>query len=76
MGEQGFLAFLVDDGTLSADFDTLCKIVRFIERDGSKYGFSMNKSKGSYCLGNCDSYQIAIQRKQKLIDMGLSLSSS
>jgi hypothetical protein len=72
MGEQCFLTFFVGVGNLSADFDTMCKILQFIEKDGSKFGFSINKNKGSYCLGKCDSYQIAIQRKQKLIDMGLS----
>jgi len=72
LGDQGFLAFFVDDGNVSADFDDMCRVLQFIEKEGSKYGYVINKQKGSYCLGKCDSYDTALERKDILISLGLS----
>ena len=71
LGDQGFLAFFVDDGNVSADFDTMCAVLDYVDKEGAKYGYFINKDKGSYCMGKCGSYDIAVKRKQILINLGL-----
>ena len=68
---MNFCLFFVDDGNL-ADFDTMCNVLQFIEEKGEKFGYRINKEKGSYCMGKCENFETACERQQHLVQLGLS----
>ena len=71
LGETGFVKFFADDGNIAAPFDTLCECIDFINQEGPKYGYFLKMSKGTYLLGRCDSPDIALERKERLVQLGL-----
>jgi hypothetical protein len=71
LGVTDFVKFFVDDGNILADFDQLVSCLKCILTEGPSYGYQLNMLKGSYLIGKCG-YEVASQRKQILVDLGLS----
>lgn len=65
---SAFLKFYIDDGNLIADFELMSKLIRYIITHGPRFGYYLNRKKGTYLLGYCSDNNIAYERKQLLID--------
>jgi hypothetical protein len=50
----------------------MMQAINHIIEYGPKYGYVLSLSKGSYCLGECSSYEEALKRKSILVDKGFS----
>ena len=68
LGEGNFTKFFVDDGNICADFETMILAIEYILEHGPKYGYHMSLSKGSYLLGKCGDVNLAVERKNVLIE--------
>jgi hypothetical protein len=71
LGHEGFVKFFADDGNIAAPFEKMCECINFINQEGPKFGYFLKMSKGSYLLGRCDSLEIALERKERLVLLGL-----
>ena len=67
-GDGNFTKFFVDDGNISADFDSMVRGIDYMIAEGPKYGYFLKRNKGCYMLGRCGDTQEAIRRKQFLIE--------
>jgi hypothetical protein len=52
----------------------MIEAIQFINREGPKYGYTINFNKGTYLLGKSESIEVAAYRKNKLTELGLSPS--
>ena len=69
LGEEDFNMFFVDDGNLVADHDKAKAALMHIFTEGPRYGYNVQKLKGSICLGSCNGdWEMAQQRQQEFID--------
>ena len=50
-------------------------IIEYIFQNGQKYGYIINKKKGTYLIGDCNSFAKAIERRNKLINYGFNEES-
>ena len=66
IGDDGFIKFFADDGNIVAPTDKMFKIITLISSLGPHLGYTLNKSKGTYLLGKCSSYEEAIIKKNIL----------
>jgi hypothetical protein len=64
---NNFTKFFVDDGNITADFDSMIRAIQYIELEGPKVGYFLKKNKGSYLIGRCGR-DVALERKRMLID--------
>ena len=69
---ENLILFFLDDGYLSFDNEKLEEVLKCIENIGSNIGYIINKKKGSYLLGFCNSYTEAIKRKEIVIKLGIN----
>jgi hypothetical protein len=67
----GFAKFFVDDGNIFSTFDKMYEVVRFVLEQGKQFGYELHTSKGTYLLGKCGNYQLALERKARLVQLGL-----
>ena len=65
------IKFYVDDGNFTAPFDMMLKIVEILQQNYHRYGYKLKPTKGHYLLGKCQSAEVAQQRFQQLVDIGL-----
>jgi hypothetical protein len=70
VGVEAVIMFFVDDGNVAADFDTMLRVIQFVETEGPKYGYILKKDKGSYLLGKCADPATALHRRDALVAMG------
>jgi len=68
--DTDLLRCFIDDTNVGADFDTMLQVIKYVLDEGPKYGYHLKFTKGSYLLGCCGR-DIAVRRKQQLIDIGL-----
>jgi hypothetical protein len=74
-GGNGLIRFYVDDGNLAADFETMTKLLKYVIEEGPKYGFVIKQTSGSYLLGKCESKEVAMQRRDVMVnELGFSES--
>ena len=67
----GYCKFFVDDGNLCAPFSQMLETITYIQKEGPYYGYVMHLGKGSYLLGRCGSILLALERRHKLIELGI-----
>jgi len=68
---DGFTKFYADDGNINADFNNMVEIIDFIKSEGPKWGYNINLNKGTYLLGRTGNQNTAMERKQRLMEMGI-----
>ena len=74
-GGNGIIKFYVDDGNIAADFETMTKLLKYVLEEGPRYGFVIKQTSGSYLLGKCESREVALQRKNVMVnELGFSES--
>ena len=66
LGDGEFVKFLVDDGNICANFETMVEAIGYVLRVGPRYGYIMNRLKGAYLLGKCGK-EVALERRQLLV---------
>jgi len=76
IGDQGFMKFFADDGNIVAPASKMACIINLLTSCGPSVGYSMNKSKGTYLIGKCQSYDEAISKKNFLISLDFVPSDS
>jgi hypothetical protein len=66
--EYHLIKFYVDDGYFVASFDAMQDIIQILDSENTvtKYGFIINKKKGGYLMGKCNSNQES-QRQRKIL---------
>ena len=72
LGHEGFTKWFADDGNSTAPFDKMVEVIEYVIQEGPKVGYFMKRNKGTYLLGKCTSYNEAMSRKEKLINLGLN----
>jgi hypothetical protein len=69
LGEENFIMFFVDDGNLIANHEQTTTAIEYIFKEGPKYGYNVQKLKGSICLGSCNGdWELAQLRQREFID--------
>ena len=67
----GLNLLLIDDHTMIAHFEKMKEGISKIMKNGPRYGYYLNKCKGTYLMSECSTLQEANERKKQLIDLGL-----
>ena len=68
LGLEGFVRFFVDDGNLFGSFEKIMEAIQYVIDVGPRFGYVMSKLKGSLCLGKCGNWELALARKNQLIN--------
>jgi hypothetical protein len=68
IGDDGFLKFFIDDGNIACPHDRMLLALDYLTTHGPSIGYIIKPTKGKYLLGRCESPEIALSRKQHLID--------
>ena len=71
LAREGFTKFYADDGNINANFDDMIKLIEYIKREGPKFGYNINLSKGTYLLGRTGDPAVAAARRDQLIAAGI-----
>jgi len=66
----GFGFFFFDDGNMVTTFAKMLEALTILINDGPKFGYKIHFGKGDFLLGVANSFHVACERKQKLIDLG------
>ena len=66
--DKGFNIYFADDGQYRSKWEDSLKTLDYILLEGPKYGYILNWSKSSYLLGRTEDYELAMSRKQILVD--------
>ena len=72
LGADGFNKFFADDGNIAASTEKMAQCIVYIFQEGPKYGYFLNREKGTYLLGKCESNEVAEAKKQHLVGLGLN----
>ena len=64
----------IDDHSIVAHFQKMKLAIAKVLEDGPKYGYNLNKEKGTYLMSECENIEEATMRRSELIDLGLNPS--
>jgi hypothetical protein len=67
---SGIALFFFDDGNMVTTFDKMLEVLKILIDQGPKCGYKIHFDKGDFLLGVTDSFELALERRQKLIDLG------
>jgi len=69
IGDEGFVKFFADDGNIVTSTTKMISIINLLSSAGPAKGYLMNKTKGTYLMGKCSSYEEAIHKKEVLTSL-------
>ena len=67
---SGIALFFFDDGNMVTTFDKMLEVLKILIDQGPKCGYKIHFDKGDFLLGVTDSFELALERRQQLIDLG------
>ena len=53
----------------------MIEVIDLVANEGPKVGYFLNMDKGTYLMGRCESLEIATERKNRLVTLGINESS-